>query len=53
MVLRSCSSDNQKATILARNERVSLMIDHNTSEVLKMTGLPMDTRAQLAASREH
>lgn len=41
-----CGQDSQKAANLARDERVSLTIDHDTPEVMEITGLSMAARAQ-------
>jgi nitroimidazol reductase NimA-like FMN-containing flavoprotein (pyridoxamine 5'-phosphate oxidase superfamily) len=44
-----CGSDSQKATNLARDDRVSLTIDHDTPQVMDITGLSMAARAQAVA----
>jgi nitroimidazol reductase NimA-like FMN-containing flavoprotein (pyridoxamine 5'-phosphate oxidase superfamily) len=41
-----CGPDSQKAANLARDDRVSLTIDHDTSQVMQITGLSMAARAQ-------
>jgi len=41
-----CSPDSQKAANLARDDRVSLTIDHDTPNVMEITGLSMAARAQ-------
>ena len=41
-----CAPDSQKAANLARDDRVSLTIDHDTPQVMKITGLSMAGRAQ-------
>ena len=41
-----CLRDSQKAANLARDDRVSLTIDHDTPEVMATTGLSMAARAQ-------
>ncbi len=41
-----CGLDSQKAADLARDDRVSLTIDHDTPQVLEITGLSMAARAQ-------
>ena len=41
-----CGRDSQKAANLARDDRVSLTIDHDTSDLLAITGLSMAARAQ-------
>jgi nitroimidazol reductase NimA-like FMN-containing flavoprotein (pyridoxamine 5'-phosphate oxidase superfamily) len=44
-----CGPDSQKAANLARDERVSLTIDHDTPQVMEITGLSMAARAQLVS----
>jgi nitroimidazol reductase NimA-like FMN-containing flavoprotein (pyridoxamine 5'-phosphate oxidase superfamily) len=39
------ANDGQKAANLARDERVSLTIDHDTPQVMDITGLSMAARA--------
>jgi hypothetical protein len=41
-----CGLDSQKAANLARDDRVSLTIDHDTSQVMEITGLSMAAHAQ-------
>ena len=41
-----CGLDSQKAGNLARDNRLSLTIDHDTSQVMEITGLSMAARAQ-------
>ena len=41
-----CGLDSQKATNLARGDRVSLTIDHDTSDITAITGLSMAGHAQ-------
>ena len=41
-----CGQDSQKAANLARDERVSLTIDHDTPHVMEITGLSMAAHAQ-------
>jgi len=41
-----CGPDSQKAANLARDDRVSLTIDHDTPQVMEITGLSMAARAQ-------
>ena len=41
-----CALDSQKAANLARDDRVSLTIDHDTSDLMAITGLSMAARAQ-------
>jgi PPOX class probable F420-dependent enzyme len=40
-----CAPESQKAANLARDERVSLTIDHDTPQVMDITGLSMAARA--------
>jgi nitroimidazol reductase NimA-like FMN-containing flavoprotein (pyridoxamine 5'-phosphate oxidase superfamily) len=42
-----CGPDSQKAANLALDDRVSLTIDHDTPQVMEITGLSMAARAQL------
>ncbi len=42
-----CGVDSQKAANLAKDDRVSLTIDHDTPQVMEITGLSMAARAQL------
>lgn len=44
-----CGPDSQKAKNLARDDRVSLTIDHDTPQVMEITGLSMAARAQVVA----
>ena len=46
-----CGLDSQKAANLARDERVSLTIDHDTPQVMEITGLSMAARAQRVFDR--
>ena len=41
-----CGLQSQKATNLARDQRVSITIDHDTSQVMEITGLSMAARAE-------
>lgn len=41
-----CGLDSQKAANIARDDRVSLTIDHDAPQVMKITGLSMAARAQ-------
>lgn len=41
-----CAPDSQKAANLARDDRVSLTIDHDTPQVMEISGLSMAARAQ-------
>jgi nitroimidazol reductase NimA-like FMN-containing flavoprotein (pyridoxamine 5'-phosphate oxidase superfamily) len=42
-----CGPDSQKAANLARDDRVSLTIDHDTPQVMEITGLSMAARSQV------
>ncbi len=42
-----CGLDSQKAANLARDDRVSLTIDHDTPQVMEITGLSMAARAKV------
>lgn len=42
-----CGPDSQKAANVARDDRVSLTIDHDTPQVMEITGLSMAARAQV------
>ena len=44
-----CGLDSQKAANLARDDRVSLTIDHDAPQVMEITGLSMAARAQAVA----
>lgn len=46
-----CGLDSQKARNLARDDRVSLTIDHDASNVMAITGLSMAGHARAVASR--
>jgi nitroimidazol reductase NimA-like FMN-containing flavoprotein (pyridoxamine 5'-phosphate oxidase superfamily) len=46
-----CGRDSQKAANLARDNRVSLTIDDDTSQVMEITGLSMAARAQAVDDR--
>lgn len=41
-----CGPDSQKAANLARDDRVSLTIDHDTPQVMEIAGLSMAAHAQ-------
>jgi nitroimidazol reductase NimA-like FMN-containing flavoprotein (pyridoxamine 5'-phosphate oxidase superfamily) len=41
-----CGLDSQKAANLARDDRVSLAIDHDTPQVMEITGLSMAAHAR-------
>lgn len=40
-----CGPDSQKASNLARDDRVSLTVDHDTPQVMEITGLSMAAHA--------
>ena len=42
-----CGPDSQKARNLARDDRVSLTIDHDTPQVMEITGLSMAAHAKV------
>lgn len=46
-----CGLDSQKAANLSRDDRVSLTIDHDTSDLMAITGLSMAGRATVVADR--
>ncbi len=41
-----CGMDSQKAANLAKDDRVSVTIDHDSPQVMEITGLSMAARAQ-------
>jgi nitroimidazol reductase NimA-like FMN-containing flavoprotein (pyridoxamine 5'-phosphate oxidase superfamily) len=45
-----CGPDSQKAANLARDDRVSLTIDHDTPQVMEITGLSMAARAKVVSN---
>jgi nitroimidazol reductase NimA-like FMN-containing flavoprotein (pyridoxamine 5'-phosphate oxidase superfamily) len=47
-----CAKDSQKAANLARDDRVSLTIDHDTPQVMEIAGLSMAARAQRVADHQ-
>jgi nitroimidazol reductase NimA-like FMN-containing flavoprotein (pyridoxamine 5'-phosphate oxidase superfamily) len=47
-----CGLDSQKAENLARDDRVSLTIDHDTPDIMAITGLSMAARAQAVIDRD-
>ncbi|MFS8116221.1 pyridoxamine 5'-phosphate oxidase family protein [Rhizobium jaguaris] len=47
-----CGLDSQKAANLAQDDRVSLTIDHDTPQVMEITGLSMAARAQAVVDRD-
>jgi nitroimidazol reductase NimA-like FMN-containing flavoprotein (pyridoxamine 5'-phosphate oxidase superfamily) len=46
-----CGPDSQKASNLALDDRVSLTIDHDTPQVMEITGLSMAAHAQRVVDR--
>ena len=46
-----CGLDSQKAKNLARDDRVSLTIDHDTPDIMAITGLSMAAHAQAVTDR--
>lgn len=46
-----CGLDSQKAANLARDDRVSLTIDHDIGDVMAITGLSMAARAHAVEDR--
>lgn len=46
-----CGLDSQKAANLARDDRVSLTIDHDTPDLMAIIGLSMAARAQVVEDR--
>ena len=42
-----CGSDSQKAANLARDDRVSLTVDHDAPQVMEITGLSMAAHARV------
>ena len=46
-----CGLQSQKAANLAQDDRVSLAIDHDTSDIMAITGLSMAGRAQPVLDR--
>jgi len=46
-----CGPDSQKAANLARDDRVSLTIDHDVSQVTEITGLSMAARTEAVTDR--
>jgi nitroimidazol reductase NimA-like FMN-containing flavoprotein (pyridoxamine 5'-phosphate oxidase superfamily) len=46
-----CGLDSQKARNLAHDDRVSLTIDHDTADIMAITGLSMAARAQPVTDR--
>jgi hypothetical protein len=46
-----CGLDSQKAANLARDDRVSLTIDHDTPDIMTISGLSMAARAKAVTDR--
>src|SRR6187401_1889194 len=46
-----CGLDSQKAANLARDDRVSLTIDHDTADLMAITGLSMAALARVVTDR--
>lgn len=46
-----CGPDSQKAANLARDDRVSITIDHDTPDIMAITGLSMAARARRVSDR--
>ena len=46
-----CGLDSQKARNLARDDRLSLTIDHDTADLMAITGLSMAARARAVDDR--
>ena len=46
-----CGLDSQKAANLARDDRVSLTIDHDTSDLMAIIGLSMAAHARVVTDR--
>jgi nitroimidazol reductase NimA-like FMN-containing flavoprotein (pyridoxamine 5'-phosphate oxidase superfamily) len=47
-----CGLDSQKAANLARDNRVSLTISHDTPDIMAITGLSMAARAEAVTERD-
>jgi len=47
-----CGLDSQKAANLAHDDRVSLTIDHDTPDLMAISGLSMAARAQKVVDRD-
>ena len=47
-----CGLESQKAANLAKDDRVSVTIDHDTSDLMGITGLSMAARAHAVTERE-
>src|SRR6185369_17049615 len=46
-----CGLESQKAKNLARDSRLSLTIDHDTPDLMAITGLSMAARAEVVTDR--
>lgn len=46
-----CGLDSQKAKNLARDDRISVTIDHDTADLMTITGLSMAARAHAVVER--
>ncbi|MGV3591823.1 MAG: pyridoxamine 5'-phosphate oxidase family protein [Gammaproteobacteria bacterium] len=46
-----CGLDSQKANNIARDSRVSLTIDHDTADIMQITGLSMAAHARAVVDR--
>lgn len=46
-----CGLDSQKAKNLARDDRVSITIDHDSADIMSITGLSMAARAHRVVDR--
>jgi nitroimidazol reductase NimA-like FMN-containing flavoprotein (pyridoxamine 5'-phosphate oxidase superfamily) len=46
-----CGPDSQKAANLSRDDRVSLTIDHDTPQIMEITGLSVAAHAQAVTDR--
>jgi nitroimidazol reductase NimA-like FMN-containing flavoprotein (pyridoxamine 5'-phosphate oxidase superfamily) len=46
-----CGLDSQKAANIARDNRVSLTIDHDADQIMEITGLSMAARAAVVTDR--
>jgi nitroimidazol reductase NimA-like FMN-containing flavoprotein (pyridoxamine 5'-phosphate oxidase superfamily) len=46
-----CGLESQKAKNLARDDRVSITVDHDTPDIMSITGLSMAARAQRVTDR--
>ncbi len=46
-----CGLDSQKAANIARDDRVSVTIDHDTPDIMAITGLSMAAHAQMVSDR--